>query len=165
MKERGFSLIYLIVFLLVVGSVSFVVFKYYDPVGAFWNKDNLKKMNDLKSVKKNLEYYYNIHGKYPKHSNKEPKYRIVRLDGSTADWGEQWNPYMSVLPKDNSANNYVYFSNGQKYYLYASLNRRPGFMFCKTDGSVCESIINNNIPSNACGGICNYGVSSANVTP
>lgn len=164
-KQKGFSLIYFIVFLIVAGSISFVFFKYYDPIGALKDKNNFKKMNDLNSIKQAVEYYYGVHGKYPKYSDKDPKYRIIRLDGSVADWGQQWTPYMSILPRDESPDNYVYFSDGQKYYLYASLNKRPGFALCKTDGSVCDGIINNNIPPNACGGICNYGISSANVSP
>ena len=165
MKQKGFSLIYLIVFLSVVGAITFVVFKYYDPVGMVQDRINSKKINDLNNVKKAIEYFYNVHGKYPKYSDKDPKYRIVRLDGSVANWGEQWTPYMSNLPKDNLSNNYVYFSDGQKYYLYASLNKRPLANLCKNDGSVCDGIINNNIPFDACGGICNYGISSANVSP
>ena len=78
---------------------------------------------------------------------------------------------MNLVPKDpNSSHRYVYYapSDGQSYYIYANLERGSRDpQTCGGNGSACSSLSTNNIPSSACGSgvLCNYGVSSPNVTP
>lgn len=169
MKKTGFSLVQLIIVFCFMGILIIFAFKVFDPVNMFKKLNDDTRKSDLVRIQGALERYYKSHGRYPKNSNMSPLYRIVRLDGVIADWGQQWIPYMNVLPKDPaSQNNYIYFSvtNGQAYYLYANLIRgAKDAKTCKKDGSVCESALINGIPANACGGICNYAVSSLNVSP
>jgi hypothetical protein len=86
---------------------------------------------------------------------------------TTVDWGKAWQPYMNLLPKDpKTGKNYVYYSTGQSYYLYASLDRGS------KDPQICQNLNGNgecpNVPAaNLCGtGVkCNYGVTTPNVSP
>ncbi len=76
---------------------------------------------------------------------------------------------MSVLPKDpTSSKKYVYYStgkDGQTYYLYANLDRGGNdSQACFSTGSACSSAVSSGIGTE-CGGNCNYGVSSPNVSP
>jgi len=117
-------------------------------------------------VQKALETYYQDNGRYPPYSA-SPSYRIVRLDGSTANWGQQFSPYMTTLPKDpKGSQTYVYFSssNGQSFWLYASLERSNDPQACNS-GNPCVSLTSNSILDNSCGGICNFAVASPNVSP
>ncbi|MDO8658018.1 MAG: type II secretion system protein GspG [Candidatus Levybacteria bacterium] len=152
-----------------MGILVLFAIKVFDPVNMFKKLNDDTRKSDLTRMQSVLERYYKSHGRYPKNSNISPLYRIVRLDGTIADWGQQWIPYMDILPKDPALeNNYVYFSvsNGQAYYLYASLNiGGKDAKTCKKNSSVCDSVLVNGIPGSACGGICNYAVSSLNVSP
>lgn len=149
-------------------------------IGAFvWNLSNpldsyhaaldLQRKNDLNRIKAALDVYYGKFDMYPlsTDSSAAKPYRIHGLspDAAVVDWGDSWTPFMDAAPKDpDSKKNYVYYSTGQAYYLYASLDRGgkdPDA--CHRDGSSCD-----NVPQDAtCGtkAICNYGISSPNVYP
>lgn len=151
--------------------VTFVVllgflFKTINPLEKLQIVNDQKRKADLVLIQQTLERYYRGNGRYPKHSKTDPMYRLIRLDDSVAEWGEPFIPYMDRLPKDPKSSNYVYFSSldGQKYFLYASLEREDDKDFCNK-GKACESLSLNGINIDACGRICNYGVSSSNVTP
>jgi hypothetical protein len=137
-----------------------------NPIAQFQKGNDAKRKSDLSQVKRSLETYYQDNGRYPPHSS-SPQYRIVRLDASTADWGQQFSPYMTILPKDPRGNyRYVYFasSNGQSFWLYASLERTADPNACN-GGNPCTSLTGNGIADSACGGVCNYAVTSPNVSP
>jgi hypothetical protein len=80
---------------------------------------------------------------------------------------------MGKLPMDPIAQNtYVYYSpatsNGQTYYLYANLETGGLNPQACNKGLACLSLLAGTAgfpTANACGGVCNYGVSSANVSP
>jgi type II secretory pathway pseudopilin PulG len=136
-----------------------------NPLAQLQKAQDAKRKSDLSQIQKSLETYYQDNGRYPVSTSN----KITRLDGSTADWGTQWQSYMSVLPKDpNSSKNYVYLSSstdGQTYYIYANLDRGGNDQqACFSTGAACSSAVTNNV-STACGGNCNYGVSSPNVSP
>ena len=116
-----------------------------------------KRKSDLAQIQRALEVYYQDNRKYPDAVD----YKIKRLDDSTADWGEQWTPYMGNLPKDprSPSKNYVYNAtdSGQTYCIYASLDIGVDI----TLNTAC-------FPSRASCGTdykCNYGISSPNITP
>ena len=168
MKKTGISLIEIVIVLGFISVLAVFAFVYIDPVTRIKKANDGKRKSDLFKMQIALGKYYKDNGRYPKSSMIAPLYRIVRPDGTIADWGQQWIPYISELPKDPASKNYVYFavSNGQAYYIYASLDiGTKDQKMCKKDGSVCESALINGIPSNACGGVCNYGISSLNVSP
>ncbi len=138
-----------------------------NPLAQFQKANDSRRKADLSQVQKALEAYYQDNGKYPLSSTGTPLYRITVPPGSTTiDWGQSWQPYMNLLPKDPTASkNYVYYSTGQSYYLYASLDRGGSDPQACNSGNACSSLSANGIASTACGGTCNYGVTTPNVTP
>lgn len=169
-SPKGFTLIEMIVVIGIIAAIAGVVLAVVDPMTQFQKANDGRRKSDLAQIQKALEQYYQDKGRYPTHSTSSPLYRIKKFDGVTTDWGQAFTPYINVLPKDpNGSKNYVYYSptGGQSYYLYASLDRdglgRSGKdpNLCNNDGSRCTSV-----PVGAsCGGTCNYGVSSPNVSP
>lgn len=137
-----------------------------NPLSQIQKAQDAKRKSDLSQVQKALETYYQDNSRYPSSSS---DYRIKGLDNNAVAWGLAWQPYMSILPKDpSSSKNYVYFSSssdGQTYYIYASLDRGGNDpQACFPNGSACSSAAKRNVAT-ACGGNCNYGISSPNVSP
>ncbi|QQG40696.1 MAG: prepilin-type N-terminal cleavage/methylation domain-containing protein [Candidatus Levyibacteriota bacterium] len=161
--QTGFTLIELLAAMAVIGVLGISAFVYFDPLAQMQKaNDNIRK-SDLEQMQKALEQYHKDNSSYPLSTAKEDKlpYRIkgFKADHQIIDWGEEWSPYMAVLPKDTDTRRYVYYasSNGQAYWLYASLERGGA--------NPQASLKFNNIDSSACGKICNYAVSSPNVSP
>lgn len=164
----GFTLIELIVVLGLIGILATAVLAALNPIAQIQKANDAHRKADLETIQHALELYYQDAGRYPTSS---PSFQIV--DGATTMlWGNPWQPYTAKLPKDPSVTNtYVYYSpttsNGQSYYLYASLERGATDPQACNKGSACATIGSAaGFPSaNSCGGTCNYGVSSSNVTP
>ena len=139
-------------------------FALIDPVAQLQKASDARRKSDLSQIKNGLELYYQDSGKYPPNT---ADYKITSLapGGGAVDWGTQWPPYMTTLPKDPSspAKTYIYYSTGQAYYLYASLDRKGNDPQACNAGANCNSISQNGITPDACGGPCNSGVSSPNV--
>jgi len=112
-------------------------------------------------VQRALETYYQDNNSYPVVTTTPYQPGIA--------WGSSWQPYMNVLPKDPTpTKKYVYYSNGQYYYIYANLDRGTNDpAVCKNldANGECSSISTNVITAKSCGGPCNYGVSSPDRTP
>lgn len=167
--NAGFSFIEYLIILFFSSFFVFVFIYILNPVDQIKAlRDNIRKAH-LESLKRALEVYYKEHRRYPASSVK-PNYRIIRPDATVADWGRGWQlPYMGTLPKDPSypKKTYVYYASpdGQSFYLYASLERgaRSGGT-CNIEGP-CLSLSKNKIRFDSCGGICNYAVTSPNVSP
>lgn len=159
--RRGFTLIELIVVMGVLAIFSSFLVATLNPMEQFKKTSDSQRKNDLVQIQRALEVYYQDFGKYPDSTD----YKIV-YNSSTLGWGSAWAPYMNFLPKDPSASRsyiYVVSPNGQSYWIYASLERGgKDPQACNSDGSACS-----NVPGGVtCGsGICNYGVSSPNVSP
>lgn len=141
-----------------------------NPLTQIQKSKDAKRKSDLSQIQKALEIYYQDNGRYPASSSGFVlRYRIIRLDGSIADWGTQFQPYMSTLPKDpTGSKKYVYYNTSidkQTYYLYANLDRGGNDpQACFLTGAPCSSAVSNGVGPE-CGGNCNYGVSSPNVSP
>jgi len=133
-----------IIGILAVGSMTLI-----NPLSQIQKANDAKRKADLSQIQKALEIYYNDYGAYP-------------LTGTgniiaTYGWGTQWLTYISKLPIDPSTSRtYVYCSSGQSYYLYASLEK-GGPLGSNNCG--VPTICGTGSP------ICNYGVSSSNVSP
>jgi len=166
--HKGFTLIEIIVVLALLGVVAASALATIDPFGQLQKSNDAHRKADLESVQHALELYYQDKGGYPTSS---ADFQIMN-GPITVSWGSSWSPYMTTLPKDPSlSNRYVYYSppsaSGQAYYLYANLQRGAKDKQSCNNGNACPSIGSAaGFPTgNACGGVCNYGVSSSNVAP
>lgn len=136
------------------------------PAEQFNKTQDTKRKSDLAQIQRALETYYQDYGRYPM-SNAADEI-VVPTDSTDPikEWGSSWKPYIDVLPVDSkSTKNYAYWvdesASGQSYRLYASLDRGTKDEAACAAGSSCP-----NLPTDVtCGGICNYGVSSPNVSP
>ena len=170
--SRGFTLIQILIIMGILGVLATVAVVLIDPIAQIQKANDNKRKSDLLQIQKALLRYYKDFGKFPPSPGNclqdVNNCKIVRLDGKTVEWGESFAPYINILPQDPSKNKaYVYYvkTDRQTYYLYASLDGGQDLQACHLDGSACNSIITNGIDPNACRGICNYAVSSENVTP
>lgn len=166
----GFTFVKLLMAVVVIGVLTSATIVFVNPVAQIQKANDAKRKSDLAQIQKALETFYQSNGKYPATTAiaSLPNYSIIGLDGNVVSWGSAWEPYMDTLPKDpNSSKNYVYIStsSGQTYYIYASLNRGVNDpQACFSNGDPCSSAVANSMTT-ACGGNCNYGVSSPNVSP
>jgi type II secretory pathway pseudopilin PulG len=153
--------------------LTIAIFVLFDPVGLVQKAQDSKRKSDLKDIQKALLQYYKDFGKFPSNPGNclrnVNNCKIVRLDGTTVDWdrGEGFSPYLKTLPRDPSKNKtYIYYvkPDRQAYYLYASLDRGQDKETCNS-GLACSSLAVNGLSPTACGRVCNYGLSSANVSP
>jgi type II secretion system protein G len=162
--ERGITLIELLLVISVLGILATGALAVLNPIEQIQKSSDAKRKTELTQIQRALELYYQDAGRYPTSST---NYRIT-VGATTYNWGTPWQPYISRLPSDpSSGRSYVYYSpNGQTYYLYANLERGNKDTQACNSGNACTSLSGAGFPSsNACGGICNFGVSSPNVTP
>lgn len=161
----GFTLIELIIVTAIIALIATASIAVLNPFSQFQKARDSRIKSDLSQIQKALETYYEDNGKYSANAS-SCAYGISgnNSDGNDCiEWGKSWQPYMNIVPQDStSSHTYVYYSpNGQTYYLYANLGRGAADPQVCNDGNVCI-----NVPSGAsCGGSCNFGVSSPNVSP
>ena len=149
-----------------IGVMATGIIVAVNPVAQFQKAQDSKRKSDLSQIQKALETYYNDFGLYPGADTTTSNFRIKADATTTLDWGStQWQ-YIGTLPKDPSTSkNYIYYSptGGQSYYLYASLDRGPSDPQACNGGSTCSNFAGG--ASCGSGAICNYGISSPNVSP
>lgn len=164
-NNKGFTLIELIVVIGILSVITVVLITVFNPVEQLSKGRDVKRKSDLGQIQKALEQYYQDNGKYP---SSDSSYEIVGANGTPVAWGASWSPYMNILPADPTRK-YVYFSPDlQSYYLYASLERgsRDSQACISNDSSgACPSLLSNHISNDQCAGICNFGITSPNVSP
>jgi len=161
--RKGFTLIELLVVLGILGILATVLLVAINPSAQLQKANDAHRKSDLETIQRALELYYQDKGSYPPSVNNE-----IAPGNVAINWGGPWQPYISTLPKDPTAGNtYVYYSAaaGQTYYLYANLQRGTSDPQACNKGGACISLSTNSLSSNSCGGMCNYGVSSPNVSP
>lgn len=152
--------------LALIGVMIAGVIVAVNPLAQIEKAQDSKRKSDFSQIQKALETYHQDIGRYPQSSVDN---KIIDLGGSIVQWGSSWQPYMAMLPKDpSSSKNYVYFNSGldgQTYYIYANLDRGGNDpQACFPNGSPCASAVTNSVAT-ACGGNCNYAVSTPNVSP
>ena len=160
-KESGFTLIELIVVIGIISIMAIAVLAVLDPSSQIKKANDARRKADLSQIQKALETYYQDNGNYPAVGS---GYKLTDKSGTIVNWGSSWSPYMNVIPKDSTlSHTYVYYSpDRQSYYLYANLERGI------KDPQVCNGVLNcASVPAGVnCGGVvCNYGVSSVDVSP
>lgn len=141
-----------------------------NPITQFQKAADSERKSDLAQIQRAIEAYYQDFGRYPQSTG---AYTIdENLDPTITDeiqWGTGWAPYIDVLPAEDAADkNYVYYSDpadGQSYWLYASIDRGQEDPDACNNGDACLRLSTLSITDTACGGICNYGISSPNVSP
>jgi type II secretion system protein G len=165
--QKGLTLIELIVVIAIVGIFAAAVIAALNPFEQLKKSTDAKRKSDIAQLQRALELYYQDRGRYPTSS---ADYKIY-INPQTINWGSAWQPYISKLPADpNLSHTYIYYSpataNGQTYYIYANLERGAKDSQVCNAGNACASMSTSGFPAaNACGATCNYGVSSANVSP
>lgn len=168
--QKGFTLVEMLIVLGIVGVVATMLIVGINPLDQIRKSSDADRKSDIAQLQKALELYYQDNGSYPASS---ADYKLY-INSTTLAWGtSSWLPYMSKLPKDPSpSRSYQYYvpasSNGQTYYIYASLERGSKDPQACNAGNACVSItagVAGFPPAAACGATCNYGVSSPNVSP
>lgn len=165
--SSGFTLVELILVIVIIAIISTVVLFAFNPFEQIRKANDSRRKTDLEQIQRGLELYYHDFGAYPTSS---ADYKIS-ANSVKVNWGSPWQPYMVKLPADPvSTNMYVYYSppssGGQSYYIYSSLQRGSKDAQSCNAGNACASLSQSGFPaSTACGGTCNYGVSSPNVSP
>ena len=173
-RNKGFTLIELIVAIGILGILAMVAIVTLNPFAQFQKANDLRRKSDLAQMQRVLESYYEDNKAYPNMAScNNVAFQIQgdNQDGNNCiEWGSSWQPYMNLVPKDPvSGVKYAYIpsSNLQSYYLYASLDRASSEPKACNSGDWCTSISASNKSQNPCGvnKKCNYGVSSPDVTP
>lgn len=171
-NQEGFTLLELILVVGIIAVLASAAFAVLDPLEQFRKASDAKRKSNLSEIQKILESYYHDNRRYPNYSYDDTGYADYQIKTNGAnpvkEWGAAWQPYINVLPQDPSGSrNYVYYStsDGQTYYLYASLERGEKDLQTCNNGNACTTLSGFGIPNNACGSICNYAVTSTNVSP
>jgi prepilin-type N-terminal cleavage/methylation domain-containing protein len=160
--RKGFTLVELVTAIGVLAILATIAFTALNPIEQFKKAQDSKRKSDLSQIQKALEGYYQDYHRYPPASANK-----IAPGNVAINWGQSWQPYIDVLPIDpKTAKNYAYWvdepSIGQSYRLYASLDRTNDIYACTGGvGGACPNLP----PGVTCGGICNYGISSPNVSP
>jgi len=168
--QRGFTLAELLVSIGVMAILSGLVLAVVNPFDQFQKANDARRKSDLAQVQRALEQYYQDNRRYPARSG---AYQLLDVNAITVPWGgtsDAWRIYMPVVPKDPSQQrSYAYYvrADGQAYWLYASLERGAKDPDACNNGTACSSVASNNMSSTACGNgvVCNFAVTSPNVTP
>jgi prepilin-type N-terminal cleavage/methylation domain-containing protein len=156
----GFTLVELIVAIGILGVLAIAAIIALNPFAQLQKTNDLRRKSDLAQIQRALESYYQDNNQYP--ISTAAPYQILGVA-----WGSSWQPYINVLPKDpTSLKNYVYYSTGQSYYIYASLDRGSDDPKACSE-NLCSPPTNSSIDMRtACGsGNCDFGVSSPDVSP
>lgn len=146
--KKGFTLIELLVVVAVLSILTVAVLTILNPIEQIKKSHDAQRKNDLAQLQRMLDAYYNDNNRYPAATARS--YQI-----SGAAWGDPWNPYGRLVPKDplSPTQDYAYTvaSDGGWYKIYTKLERGAN------DLQYCGG----------CGpdGVYHYGVSSSNVLP
>jgi len=150
-KPLGFTLVELIIVMAILGLLATVGLASFRS-SQIKGRDAQRK-NDLGQLQRGLEAYYNDKGRYP---------ITVDFPSAGSPWqdtllsGETGTLYMKEIPADPTAYDYVYWSDGTSYKIFAHLENQKDKDIVPDD---CNPVRNE-----PCDGVnCNYGVSSANV--
>lgn len=147
---------------------SLVVLVGINPLAQYKKAQDARRKNDLAQLARAIELYYGDHSQYPLAAN---YYIVDDATGEPIPWGEEWQPYIDLLPEDPSGSKrYLYHvsSDRQKFWIFASLDVKTDPSRCRPDLYSCDfaPVICTNDGSNDPGDpelySCDYGLSSPN---
>jgi prepilin-type N-terminal cleavage/methylation domain-containing protein len=153
-------MIELLVVIVILGIFGTGIYMLMNPGLQVKRANDAKRKSDLAQLQRVFESYYNDNGRYPGSVSGMP---------DNVAWGSAFGQYTRTLPLDPKSPDQTYYyhspAGNQSFYIYASLE--AGGTGACNGGSECSTISSLGIPTTACGTnkICNYGVSSSNVTP
>lgn len=171
-KQQAFTLLELLVVMMIMALLAGLGLRTFGSVQQK-SRDGRRKQ-DLQSISKALEIYYNDFKHYPYASGGK-----IMGCGENAteecDWGDVWQNsvdltlYMSKLPEDPGGNQYFYLADvqGQTYRLFAYLENTEDEGIARNvdeepayySGTYCR-IIDTVLSVNTC----NYTIMSTNLT-
>lgn len=168
----GFTLIELIVSIGILVILATFLTVTMNPFEQFLKSQDAKRKSDLIQIQNALESYYQDQGRYPD-STGDPNYYIetTNVTDAVKEWGDNWSPYIVALPEEIGSKQYRYVAgtDGQSYWIYASLARGEKDPQVCNSGDPCENVPLVSGSPILCGtaqeDVCNYGVSSPNVSP
>lgn len=171
-KTPGFTLVELLVVMAILGILVTLV------AGGFRSAQlrgrDAQRKSDLKQISHSLELFYSDYGKYPSDSTgaiSACPYDPVAGGGTVCNWGSSEftdgkTTYFKAVPKDpNSSQKYFYRlvsgSANKKFQIFARLENTqdPACL----GGNCANPTVP--VPAGACGGNCNFAVTSANTIP
>lgn len=151
-QKKGFTLIEMLVVMAILGLLAVVGLASFQTT-QMKGRDATRK-NDLNQLQKSLEMYNNDKNHYP---------LTADFPASGGEWKDATSNelYIKEVPADPKYGDYYYVSgDGQSYKIYARLeNTKDPAVPKDADGDPVA------YPGTDCDGeLCNYGVSSSNVT-
>jgi general secretion pathway protein G len=163
---RGFTLIELLVAMTIIGLLAVIM------LGGFRSSQrrsrDAARKSDLKQISSALEMYYSDHGTYPASYEGKIKACPSLPTPSVCSWGgdemtDGKTIYFKSLPADPAGGSYYYRTllDGQGYQLYAHLENLED-QNCVNSGCTGDGLPTG---SSDCGGVCNFSITSTNVTP
>jgi len=142
-----------------------------NPLSQYQKAQDAKRKNDIAQLARAVELYYGDHGAYPCMSNFQIAEETTCVNGQGTTpiaWGDAWQPYIDLLPKDPSGNKkYVYqvSNDRQEFRLYTVLDRNTDPATCFPNQNQPCTGANSYCSSNGTQVYCNYGQTSPNITP
>lgn len=165
--SRGASFIQIFFFIATLTIILVFLFKTLNPISNVQKSLDQRRKNDLAQIQNSLDEFYQNHAYFPASST---NFKIIDLNGNELSFGKhEFSPYMGILPQDPLSffKRYAYIAgvNLQSYHLYASLSITSDSDLCN-NGNWCQSIDSSIQKLWPCGknAICNYSISSPNVT-
>ena len=164
--KKGFTLIELLVVIAIIGILASVGLSTF--TSAQTKARDAKRKSNLDQISRALEMYFNDYKKYPDDDTGRIK-GCGALAAGICTWGISVfsnisvtpnTVYMIQLPKDPTSGLTYYYDAiptagvNTKFQLYARLENTQDSAIMALTGPSCGT-----------GKICNYGVSSTNITP
>lgn len=115
MKNKGFTLIEVLITMIIIGLLSVMGISNY--MNSFKSGRDARRKSDLKTIQTALENYYQDNNSYPVGSIPDP---FCHPDG--CDIAQ----YLQTLPRENSSVEYAYDSADGTYYKIYSCIENTG---------------------------------------
>lgn len=107
MKQRGFTIVELLVVIVVISILAGITIVAYNGVQG--RARDTARVSDVNAIRKALEVYKSFNGSYPQEAGASWEYSNT----TPATFLDDLKPYMGTVPVDpvNDANNFYYYYN------------------------------------------------------